>query len=76
MECHELEANLTEFLEGELNPQEEQAAIEHLATCQHCETILAETKAVVATTAEHGGEKLDPEARERVFQSILDSSDY
>ncbi len=74
MECHELEANLTEFLEGELSPQEEQAAVEHLATCQHCETILDETRAVVATTAEHGGEKLGTEARERLFQSILNSS--
>lgn len=74
MECHELEANLTEFLEDELSPQEEQAAIEHLATCQHCEMVLAETKAVVATTAEHGGKKLGSKARERLFQSILDSS--
>lgn len=74
MECHELEANLTEFLEGELNPQAEQAAVEHLATCQHCETVLAETKAVVATAAKFGGQKLDPKARERLFQSILDSS--
>ncbi len=75
MECHELEASLTEFLEGELTSEEEKAAVEHLATCQHCETVLAETKAVVATTAEHGQEKLDPHTRQRLFQSVLDSSD-
>ncbi len=74
MDCHELEANLTEFLEGELSPQEEKAAVEHLATCQHCETVLAETKAVVATAAEHGQEELDPQTRQRLFQSVLDSS--
>ncbi|MGB8860075.1 MAG: zf-HC2 domain-containing protein [Ilumatobacteraceae bacterium] len=54
MDCAQLEAHLTDFLEGELDPSLEAEAVEHLATCQRCELVLAGTRAVIATAAHHG----------------------
>ncbi len=71
MDCQELEANITDFLEGEADEASEQAALEHLATCEHCETVLAETKAVMSAAEEYGGEALDPTTRERLLKSII-----
>jgi anti-sigma factor RsiW len=65
-------AGLTEFLEGDLDPETEAAAVEHLATCEHCEIVLADTREVMDLARRHGRETVSPEDRERLRASILD----
>ena len=70
MTCDELALLLTDFLEGHLGPEDEQAAIEHVSTCTACEGVLRETRLVITLSGQHGGKDLDSEARTRMFESI------
>ena len=74
MQCHELAERLTDFLEGDLTAPEEAAALEHLSTCNQCETVLAETKAVTAMVGEHGRADLSHDDRERMLGSFLEEA--
>ena len=71
MECADLEANLIEFLDGLLSPDAEAAAIEHLATCERCEQVLAQTRSVIALAAAHGRMELDADERDELLDRIL-----
>jgi anti-sigma factor RsiW len=71
MDCALLEASLTEFLEGELDAETEAAAVEHLATCARCETVLAGTRAVIGLAATHGRVELPGADRAHLLQQIL-----
>ena len=51
MDCSELAANLADFIDGSLSPEDEAAAIEHLATCTECEAVLAGTRQRRASSA-------------------------
>ncbi len=78
MRCEDLAEKLTEFLEGELEPELEEEAIEHLATCNHCEVVLAETREVTRLAHDHGRAVVGAVDRERMFDEIasrLRSSD-
>lgn len=70
MNCDDLAARLTEFLEGELEPEVEQEAVEHLATCGQCEMVLAETREVTRLAHEHGRPVLGDSDRRRMFDEI------
>lgn len=74
MQCHELAERLTDFLEGDLTAPEEAAALEHLSTCNHCETVLADTKAVTAMVGEHGRPELSDGDRDRMLGSLLEET--
>lgn len=74
MECAELAERLTDFLEGALEEPEENAALEHLATCPACETVLAETREVVALTREHGRVSLSEDDRTRLWGRVVGES--
>ncbi|GEM_PF-1076052 len=54
MDCDELADHLTDLLEGELAPELEAAALEHLAGCSRCELILAETRDIIEVAKEYG----------------------
>jgi len=71
MRCDELEAQLTDFLEGLLPAAVEAAAIEHVATCERCEAVLAGTRAVIAMAPQAGRLRLPEEDREELLQRIL-----
>ena len=71
MECAELEANLTDFLDGVLDADSEAAALEHLATCEHCETILAQTRSVINLANLHGRVELAPDERDELLRRVL-----
>jgi len=71
MECAELEANLTDFLDGLLDPESEAAALEHLATCERCESVLAETRAVITLANRYGRVELDRGERTNLLRRIL-----
>jgi anti-sigma factor RsiW len=70
MRCADLAERLTEFMEGELSPDEESAALEHLASCEHCETVLSETRDVVNLARDHGRPELTEPDRARMLDSI------
>ena len=71
MNCSTLAERLTDFLEGELTPDEEAAAIEHLSTCTSCEGVLADTRRVVQLAQRHGRAELTADDRERLLASLL-----
>ncbi len=71
MDCSELEANLTDFLDGVLDAEAEAAALEHLATCDRCEAVLAETRSVITLANRHGRTELAPRDREELLRRIL-----
>jgi len=70
MQCDDLAARLTEFLDGELESAAEAEAIEHLATCRHCEVVLAETREVAKLAHDHGRPALDELDRKRMLEGI------
>ena len=71
MECAALANRLTELLEGELTDAEEAEAVEHLATCSACETVLAGTRAVVSLAQEHGRVTLSEEERDALWSRVV-----
>lgn len=73
MNCADLEAHLTEFLEGELDPDTEAVALEHLATCPRCETVLRQTRGVIDLAHRHGAEPLPAARRDALLASLLRS---
>ena len=54
MNCSELEAHLTDFLDGQLGPATEAAALEHIATCARCEAVLAASSVATRGAARVG----------------------
>ncbi|MGD9794850.1 MAG: zf-HC2 domain-containing protein [Acidimicrobiia bacterium] len=70
MRCDELAANLTEFLEGELDDDAEAEALEHLASCDRCELVLAQTRSVLDLSGQHGRVRLEPDERAELFDRI------
>ncbi len=70
MRCEDLADRLTDFMEGDLDAEEESAALEHLASCESCERVLAETRDVVSLAAEHGRPELTAKDRARMFSAI------
>ena len=71
MDCLTLFEHLTDFLDGALPPEQEREALEHLATCARCETVLAQTRAVSDLVSEHGKLPLGEASRQRLLGSIL-----
>jgi anti-sigma factor RsiW len=71
MKCAELEANLTDFLDGLLDADAEAAALEHLATCGRCETILRQTRSVINLANVHGRVELAADERDELLRRIL-----
>ena len=71
MNCSELADRLTDLLEGDLNEDDEAAALEHLATCSACETVLAGTQQVVALVKDHGQIALSSTQQEALWNRVL-----
>ena len=70
MRCDDLAARLTDFMEGDLAPADEAAALDHLATCERCEEVLADTRAAVELARNHGRPTIDDDDRDRLFDNI------
>lgn len=71
MRCDEVFDNLTDLLDGALDPEVEAAALEHLATCERCESTFAETRTLVELAAEERPPGLDPAARSSLLDRIV-----
>ena len=68
--CDELDTLLSEFMDGVLTPEQEQAAGEHLATCQQCSAELSQLQGVGELYRLHGRLALPPEARHRIEEAL------
>lgn len=75
MDCATLAAHLTDFLEGDLAPEEEMAALDHLSTCTACEVVLAETRSVVDLAHDHGRVPLSDDDRSRMLNGVIQKID-
>ena len=71
MNCEDLAAKLTEFMEGELSAEDEVAALEHVASCTSCETVLSQTRDVVELAKDHGRAVLNDDDRDRLLSAVL-----
>ena len=70
MECEVLAEMLTDLLEGDVEEDQEAAALAHLASCEQCERVLAETRDVISLAHEFGRAELDAEDRARMFREL------
>jgi len=66
LSCDQLDTLLPEFLDGSLEPDQELAAAEHLATCDQCRIQLSELEGVGELYRHYGRLNLPPESRERI----------
>lgn len=71
MDCTELEQHLTDFLEGDLSSEDEREALDHLASCDRCEEILAGTRRVSSLGATFGRFALTDDERRSLLRKIL-----
>lgn len=69
--CAVMAEMLTDLMEGDLATEAETAALNHLASCRACETVLAETRAVRDLTRDHGRVDLESDDRKRMLDAIL-----
>ena len=69
--CELMAEMLTDLMEGDLPAEIEAAALDHLASCRACETVLADTRAVQNLARDHGRIELDPDDRDRMLGAIL-----
>jgi anti-sigma factor RsiW len=74
MDCETLAAHLTDFLDGHLDPTVEAEAVDHLAACTQCETVLAETKTIIGLARRHGRISLTAVERTELLKRILADS--
>lgn len=76
MRCEDLAERLIDFMEGDLDAEEESAALEHLASCESCERVLTETRDVVSLAREHGRPELTAVDRARMFSAITSEIEH
>ncbi len=70
LSCDDLDLLLPEFLDGELTPDQEAEAAEHLATCPQCTLELSELQGVTRLYREHGVMRLPDDARRRIAAAL------
>ena len=75
MECTEMAERLTDLLEGDLEPEVEVAALDHLATCSSCETVLSETQDVMGLARSHGRTMMSDDMRSKLWSRVVGDVD-
>lgn len=62
-------------MEGALPEDEQAQALDHLASCSHCESVLSETRDVVQLAQDHGQVELSEADRARMLSTLLGAVD-
>lgn len=75
MDCAEMAERLTDLMEGDLEAEAEAAALEHLATCSACETVLSETQDIVSLARNYGREPLSEDTRSQLWNRVIDDAE-
>jgi anti-sigma factor RsiW len=70
LHCGEVQADLTESLDGRLSPGRAQRIEEHLAECGGCQRLYEDLAAAVRAVRELPDEPLDPEVEARLFARL------
>ncbi len=70
MTCDELDALLPELFDGRLDAEQHDAALTHLATCDHCRIVVDDLQQVTRLYREHGRLRLSDEARRRIKRAL------
>lgn len=68
--CDQLDTLLPEFMDGSLTLEQQDAAAEHLASCDECRVVVEDLRGVGALYREHGRLELPDDARERIVGSL------
>ncbi|WP_112239976.1 anti-sigma factor family protein [Kribbella monticola] len=67
LDCQEFVEQVTAFLEGGLDPAEEQRFVDHLALCDGCDRYLDQVRQTVHALRELPKEALSPENRQALL---------
>lgn len=70
LHCGEVQADLTESLDGRLSRERAQRIEEHLSECDGCRRLHDEIAAAVRAVRELPDEPLDPEVETRLFARL------
>ena len=70
LHCGEVQADLTESLDGRLSRERAQRIEEHLLECDGCRRLCDEIAAAVRAVRELPEEPLDPEIEARLFERL------
>lgn len=70
LHCGEVQADLTESLDGRLSLGRAQQVEEHLSECDHCRRLCEEIAAAVRAVRELPDEPLDPGVEARLFSRL------
>ncbi|HEU4365808.1 MAG TPA: zf-HC2 domain-containing protein [Candidatus Krumholzibacteria bacterium] len=72
LNCNEFVELVTAYLEGKLDPDNEQRFVEHLALCDGCARYLEQIQVTVRTLGELPAADLKDERRERLLAAFRD----
>jgi anti-sigma factor RsiW len=70
MDCDEFVELVTDFLEGALAAADQARFVEHLASCDGCETYLAQFRQTIDTLGELPAESITDEARDKLLSAF------
>lgn len=71
--CDHLDSMLPDLFSGDLQPSAEEAAAEHLATCNQCRITVSDLEQVGDLGRRHGKLELPPAAKVRIRALLSDS---
>lgn len=75
MDCTTLASQIFEFLGGQLSEADQASALEHLASCESCEAILADTRSEVDLVENPERTPLTNDDRSRMLSNVIDEID-
>jgi len=70
MDCDEFVELVTDFLEGALSQADQDRFVEHLTSCDGCETYLAQFRRTIDTLGELPAESISDEARDKLLTAF------
>ncbi|MGW1343402.1 anti-sigma factor family protein [Kribbella sp. NPDC002412] len=70
MTCAELVELVTAFLDGALDPEAEQRFVQHLASCDGCQTYVDQMRRTIAEVGQVEPESLSEQTRDRLLEAF------
>jgi anti-sigma factor RsiW len=70
LDCNELVELVSAFLDGALDPAQEQTFTEHLALCDGCSAYVDQVRTTILRLGELAPDRLDDETRNRLLAAF------
>jgi predicted anti-sigma-YlaC factor YlaD len=70
MNCEELVAYLSDYIDGDLTQELRADAQEHLATCQNCRVVLDTTQQMIVLLRRSGPRTIPIERRQALYEKL------